>query len=113
AVAEQMLSDMGHAVKVAENAAAALTLMEREPVDLVFSDVMMPGGMNGFELARAVRDRRPELPVLLTTGYSEAALSEEAREFPLVTKPYRPAEVARAIERLLDREDRSRAAAER
>ena len=102
AVAEQMLSDMGHAVKVAENAADALALMERESVDLVFSDIMMPGGMNGFELARAVRSRRPELPILLTTGYSEAVSVEGAREFPIVAKPYRAADVAQAIERLFE-----------
>jgi PAS domain S-box-containing protein len=108
AIAEQMLGDMGHAVKVAENAAEALSLMEREPVDLLFSDIMMPGGMNGFELARTVRDRRPELPILLTTGYSEAALSEEAHEFPLVTKPYRSTDIAQALERLLEREGQGR-----
>jgi PAS domain S-box-containing protein len=111
AVAEQMLSYMGHAVKVAENAADALALMERESVDLVFSDIMMPGGMNGFELARTIRDRRPELPILLTTGYSEAAAGEGAREFPMVAKPYRPAEVARAIERLFEHQGRRSLAA--
>jgi DNA-binding LytR/AlgR family response regulator len=76
--------------------------MERESVDLVFSDIMMPGGMNGFELARAVRSRRPELPILLTTGYSEAVSVEGAREFPIVAKPYRAADVAQAIERLFE-----------
>ncbi|HEX8167917.1 MAG TPA: PAS domain S-box protein [Beijerinckiaceae bacterium] len=103
AVAEQMLSDMGHSVRIAENAADALAVVEREPVDLVFSDIMMPGGMSGLELARAVRNRRPELPILLTTGYSEVVSGAVAHEFPIITKPYRQGEIAQAIERLLER----------
>src|SRR4051812_11605577 len=102
AVAEQMLADMGHRVRTAADARAALAILENgEPVDLVFSDIMMAGGMNGFELARAIRSRHPKLPILLTTGYSDAAASAGAAGFPIVTKPYRETEVARSIERLL------------
>jgi PAS domain S-box-containing protein len=102
AVAEQMLADMGHRVRTAADARAALAILENgEPVDLVFSDIMMAGGMNGFELARAIRTRHPKLPILLTTGYSDAAASAGAAGFPIVTKPYREIEIARSIERLL------------
>src|SRR4051812_10807671 len=102
AVAEQMLADMGHRVRTAPDARAALAIIDNgEPIDLVFSDIMMAGGMNGFELARAIRSRHPKLPILLTTGYSDAAASAGAAGFPIVTKPYRETEVARSIERLL------------
>jgi DNA-binding LytR/AlgR family response regulator len=59
-------------------------------VDIVFSDVVMPGGMNGVELARELRRLRPELPVLLTSGYSDAVRQLHPDEsLPLIEKPYR------------------------
>jgi CheY-like chemotaxis protein len=57
-------------------------------VDLVFSDIMMPGGMNGVELAREIRSRRRGLPVLLTSGYAEAAKRDaEAEGVRILPKP--------------------------
>jgi len=101
-VAEQMLGDMGHHVHLASHAEGALRILEAgEPIDLVFSDIVMPGGMNGFELARTIRSRHPKLPILLTTGYSDAAASAGAAGFPIVAKPYREDEIARSIEHLL------------
>ena len=65
----------------------ALARLRDEKVDIVFSDVMMPG-MSGIELARMVRAQYPALPVLLASGYSEEMLEGAAREFDVIRKPY-------------------------
>lgn len=84
-----LLGGAGYKVKTAPNAKAALeTLRKGTPVDLVFSDIMMPGGMNGAELARIVRKEFPAVFILLATGYAEAAATTLAQEFPLICKPY-------------------------
>jgi DNA-binding LytR/AlgR family response regulator len=64
-------------------------LADERAVDLVFSDVLMPGTMNGMDLAREVRRRRPQMPILLTSGYSGAAFKEAAYEnINVLRKPY-------------------------
>jgi len=63
-------------------------LRNGERIDLVFSDIMMPGGMNGAELARIVRGEFPAIFILLATGYAEAAANLTTQEFPLIRKPY-------------------------
>jgi PAS domain S-box-containing protein len=68
----------------------------------VFSDIVMPGGISGIELARKVRDRYPELPILLTTGYSEEVGGNHG--FPVLQKPYELDALARAVSALLKRE---------
>jgi len=89
----QMLESIGFAVLHAKSAAAALDVLSAgRRVDIVFSDVMMPGGMNGVELAREIRKRRPELPVVLTTGYVEAARTGVTEGLEVLVKPY-PLEV--------------------
>jgi CheY-like chemotaxis protein len=83
------------------NSLAALHFLETEPVDLLFTDLMMPGGMNGIELARRALVRAPGLRILLTSGLSgtltgllhDAGLSG----LPLLEKPYRMHELARAL----------------
>ena len=60
----------------------------RAPIDIVLSDIMMPGGVSGLELAREIRRRHPSLPIVLTTGYAEAAAGMESTEFRLLLKPY-------------------------
>jgi DNA-binding LytR/AlgR family response regulator len=68
---------------------AALAALERDPtVELVVSDIVMPGGMSGLELARMLREHRPGLPVLLATGYSQYAAQVVREAFALVEKPY-------------------------
>jgi CheY-like chemotaxis protein len=68
----------------------------------VFSDIMMPGGMNGVELAREIRRRRSDLPVLLTSGYSEAARrSADAEGVRILPKPYRLDELAAALDTVI------------
>ena len=84
-----LLEDAGYKVRTADNAADALKVLRNgERVDLVFSDVMMPGGMNGAELARIVRGEFPSIFILLATGYAEAAANAVTQEFPLIRKPY-------------------------
>ena len=65
---------LGYMVKQVANAREALELLGNDPkIDLVFSDILMPGGMNGLELGHAIRQLYPTLPVLLSTGYSSGA----------------------------------------
>jgi len=68
----------------------------------VLSDVIMPGGISGVELARKVRERYPELPILLITGYSEQASAGHG--FPVLQKPYEMSALAGAIGEVLKRE---------
>jgi CheY-like chemotaxis protein len=97
----EMLDQLGFEVIRAASAAAALgALANGRRVDLVFSDIMMPGGMNGVELAREIKRRR-RLPVLLTSGYAEAATREaEAAGVHILPKPYRLDELSAALQAL-------------
>lgn len=84
-----MLRDLGHTYVRAASAADALGLLEASaPFDMVLSDMLMPGGMNGLALAEEIRRRDPSLPVVLSTGYSEAAADAERANFRLLSKPY-------------------------
>jgi PAS domain S-box-containing protein len=74
---------------------------------MIFSDIIMPGGISGLELARKVRERFPELPILLTTGYSEQASGSHG--FPVLTKPYEFDSLAAAVTDLLKQDARSSA----
>lgn len=100
ALVAEMLDQLGYEVTQAASAAAALgALADGRPIDFVFSDIMMPGGMDGIELAREIRARRRNLPVLLTSGYAEAAKQRaEAEGIRVLPKPYRLDELAAAIE---------------
>ena len=73
-LAAGMLTELGFDAVVAHSAKEALDrLASGEKPEIIFSDIVMPGGISGMELARKVRQRFPELPILLTTGYSEQA----------------------------------------
>jgi two-component system cell cycle sensor histidine kinase/response regulator CckA len=96
-LAERVLGRAGHALLLAESAEAALELLEQAPAPgMLVSDIALPG-MDGRELARRLRGRWPELPVVLASGY--AGLREElaAEGFQLLTKPYTPAELMAAL----------------
>jgi PAS domain S-box-containing protein len=95
---EAMLSDLGHEVLRAETAAPALSILEAAGrIDLMLTDLIMPGGMNGVELAHAAVALRPGLPVILTSGYTGETLGAAAEApWPLLAKPY-PAEALAAI----------------
>ena len=98
ALVTEMLGELGYEAMRAPTAAVALRLLDAQPdVDLVFSDMVMPGRMNGLELAREVNRRRPDLPVVLTTGYSEAAQSARKEGLRLLVKPYRIDALAEAL----------------
>jgi len=105
----QILEDLGHSTVWAHNAEAALSEMERVPFrfDAVFSDVVMPG-MGGVELARRLRVSHPDLPVILTTGYSDTLARDDAHGFELVRKPYSAEQVARALRGVLNRRSAAR-----
>jgi len=85
----EMLRELGYKSKRGATAAEALRLLEEGgPFDLVLSDMIMPGKMNGLELAQEIVRREPGMPVVLMTGYSEAAAAAAAEGFPLLVKPY-------------------------
>ena len=94
-----LLEQLGYTVRWVSNADAALQEIERDDIDLVFSDIVMPGGMDGLGLARAIKQKHPALPILLATGYSEAAHNVRA-DFPVLRKPYQLHELSRALELL-------------
>ncbi|MCE4225494.1 PAS domain-containing protein [Methylobacterium sp. C25] len=105
-LARTILRDYGYTTLTAANGREALQILEaRSDIALLFSDLIMPGGMNGLTLARAARDRRPELKVLLTTGYAEASLERTdvgGSEFDILNKPYRRADLVRRVRSTLD-----------
>ncbi|MGA7808844.1 PAS domain-containing protein [Bradyrhizobium sp.] len=98
ALAAEMLRLIGFGVTRVASAAAALgALANGRPVSLIFSDIMMPGSMSGVELVREIRKRRPELPVVLATGYQEAAAGAAKDGIGVLLKPYTLEELASAI----------------
>jgi len=104
-LAQAMLESFGYRVITLTKPREALELLDGNThVDMLFSDVIMPGGINGVVLAREARRKRPGIRVLLTTGYSEASIDNGAGqlEFDIINKPYRRAELSRKIRILLD-----------
>jgi CheY-like chemotaxis protein len=98
-----MLTGLGYRVMTATNAAAALKRLKgRKRFDLLFSDVVMPGGMNGVELARQARGVYPDLKVLLTSGYVGDEALSWANAFPMIDKPYARQALLDQIRALLD-----------
>jgi two-component system NtrC family sensor kinase len=97
-VGKSYLEELGYQVKLATSAQAGLDLVRREgAVDVVFSDILMPGGMNGLELADAIRRNFPNIIVLLTTGYSSSAQDAVQQGFAVLQKPYNLAALERAL----------------
>ncbi len=100
------LRSLGYATLSARDAASALGLVDKDAVfDLIFTDVIMPGGMNGRQLADEVRRRRPNVKVLYTSGYTENAIIHHGRLDPgvaLLAKPYRKSDLARKIREVLE-----------
>jgi CheY-like chemotaxis protein len=102
-LAAGLLDELGFEPTVVHSAQEALErLAGGDPPKLIFSDVVMPGGISGVELAQKVRQRYPELPILLTTGYSEQAAG--AHGFPVLHKPYEMETLAGALGQLLKRQ---------
>ncbi|HEY0526488.1 MAG TPA: PAS domain S-box protein [Stellaceae bacterium] len=102
-VTAALLQQLGYRCERVEGPHPALDkLREGEKFDLVITDLVMPGGMNGIELARTLRGLYPGLPVLLTTGYSSAARDASSEGFPILKKPYHMAALNRAVRHALD-----------
>jgi CheY-like chemotaxis protein len=93
AIAVESLESMGYQVAIARNGREALAYLNRgEAVDLLFTDLVMPGGVDGLELAHRARKLRPGLKVLLTSGYTGRTGVPDMRAvaaFPMIAKPYR------------------------
>nr|WP_281400183.1 ATP-binding protein [Microvirga zambiensis] len=97
-IALALLREQGHQVEHCSSAPDALRALDRNlRFDIIFSDLVMPGGMDGLDFARIVRDRWPFMPILLATGYSESAERATKEGFLILKKPYRPSELYRAL----------------
>jgi CheY-like chemotaxis protein len=106
-----MLRELGYGVLEAGDGAGALGLLETATrVDLLFTDVGLPGGLNGRQLAERARERRPELKVLFATGYARNAIVHQGRLDPgveLITKPFTISQLATKVRQMLDDDKRS------
>ena len=98
-VSSNLLEQLGYTVRRVDSAEAALREVECNGIDFVFSDIVMPGKMDGLGLARQLKALRPQLPILLATGYSEAALNVRG-DFPILRKPYEIHQLGQAIAKL-------------
>jgi PAS domain S-box-containing protein len=94
-----LLEELGYAVRWASDVDSALGEIAANGIDLVLSDIVMPGKMDGLALARILKQKHPGLQILLATGYSEAARNAAA-EFPILRKPYQIHELNEALSRL-------------
>ncbi len=99
-VAAELFRAIGYDTRTAGGATEALSVLEREHIDILFSDIVMPNGMSGIELARMVRDRYPAVRILLASGYAMPALQSEHQDldnFLFINKPYQLSDVAKKL----------------
>ena len=105
-LAKIQLESLGYRVLVASNGQQALSVLASEPrTNLLFSDVVMPGGMSGYELAEQATDMCPELKVLMVSGYEQQARRQEGLSrlsASRLTKPYLLAELSKRVRAVLD-----------
>ena len=107
AMVTAQLVNLGYEVLEAENAAEALKVLEgKDPIDIMLSDVVMPGKMNGLELARTASERWPALRIVLTSGFSEAAVGpmESIEGLRFLSKPYRMSDLARVLREVVEKQ---------
>ncbi len=98
-VSTGLLEELGYNVRWANDAPAALAELEKDGIDIVFSDVVMPGKMDGIGLAKIIREKNPKIPILLVTGYS-SSVKEIGSQFPILRKPYQLHELSRELQKL-------------
>ena len=108
-LAQELLEVQGYRVLTALNGEEALKQLAKDPtIDLLFSDVVMPGGINGYELAEQAAASRPQLKVLLTSGYTQKALTHNGQarfNANLLGKPYSQSELAKRVRAMLDEQN--------
>ncbi len=98
-VTDSMLTVAGYSVVWASSGAAALELLDKgEVFDAVLSDIVMEGDLSGLDVALLVRARYPAMPIVLMTGYSEALAKSSSRGFPVLSKPFTPADAIVALQ---------------
>jgi signal transduction histidine kinase len=103
-VTSEMLTDLGYRVSIARSGTEAMRILESgEEFELLFSDIVMPLGMNGVELARESKRLKSSIKVLLTSGYARDILERHgaADEFPIIGKPFRRADLAQSVRSVL------------
>jgi signal transduction histidine kinase/CheY-like chemotaxis protein len=100
----EMLEEHGSHVVRALSAAEGLTKFDAHAIEAVLSDMVMPGEMDGLDLARRLRERSSDVPVVLMTGYSAAAGAAQTEGFPVLRKPFTLATLAECLEHVLERE---------
>jgi PAS domain S-box-containing protein len=105
ALASDWLESLGFSVTAAQSPTQALELLREARFDILFTDVVMPGGMDGLELARKAREMAPDLCVLLASGYAQSLLDASELPGPLLNKPYRKKDIASAMAQVLQARD--------
>jgi two-component system NtrC family sensor kinase len=109
-VTKAYLEQLGYQVRHASSGQAGLDLIDSaDNIDVVFSDILMPGGMNGLDMAHVIRRRHPQIVVLLTTGYSSSAQDAVRQGFEVLQKPYDLAALQRALREARRRGERAAA----
>lgn len=107
----EILSELGYRTLEAGTGHAALQILQAQPeIQLLFTDVGLPGGMNGRQLAEEARQQRPDVKVLMTTGYARNAIVHDGRLEPgvqLITKPFTYTDLASKVRSILDAPARS------
>ena len=105
-IVQAYLTEMGYSALLAEDSARALEIVARfEEIDLMVTDIIMPGGMNGVDLARMARKLSPKLKIIYSSGFPADALSERSGmqvDAPLLRKPYQRAEFTAMIQRAME-----------
>ncbi len=98
-VTRAFLEELGYYVSYASDVVSALRILDEEKIDLLLSDIVMPGGKSGIDLARSVRNSYgPGIPIVLATGYSENAQSAICEGFAILRKPYGLAELEASLQ---------------